>query len=237
VRFHDVIEGMRMAVSIDSILKLPTSKKILILVAILCVIAGLFFYFIFSPGQKDLFALKEKRDKTIKELSQSEAIARDLKKFREQEKEMNQKLTEALKQLPNDKEIPEILKNITSLGKESFLEFTLFKPKPEEPQPFYSRVPIEIVMLGNYHNTGVFFDKMSKLARIINVVNFNMSRTKDIKGKEETEYLVKTSCLVNTYRFLEKKSEDKSEKKAEKEKASLGNEEETPKAPRKQDAF
>ena len=227
-----------MAVSIDSILKLPTSKKILILVAILCVIAGLFFYFIFSPGQKDLIALKDKRDKAIKELSESESIARDLKKFREQEKEMNQKLSEALKQLPNEKEIPEILKNITSLGKESYLEFTLFKPKPEEPQPFYSRVPIEIVLLGSYHNTGIFFDKMSKLARIINVVNFNMSRTKDTKGKEETEYSVKTSCLVNTYRFLEKKSEEKkSEKKTEGGKASLENEGEMPKAQRKQDAF
>ena len=124
-----MIEVMRMAVSIDSILKLPTSKKILILVAILCAIAGLYFYLFFSPGQDDLVALRDKRDKAIKELSESEAISRDLKKFREQEKEMNQKLMEALKQLPNEKEIPEILKNITSLGKESYLEFTLFKPK------------------------------------------------------------------------------------------------------------
>jgi type IV pilus assembly protein PilO len=225
---------MRMAVSIDSILKLPTSKKVLILVAILCAIAGLYFYLFFSPGQDELVALRNKRDKAIKELSESEAISRDLKKFREQEKEMNQKLMEALKQLPNEKEIPEILKNITSLGKESNLEFTLFKPKPEEPQQFYSKVPIEIVALGSYHNTGIFFDKMSKLARIINVVNFNMIRTKDIRGKGETEYMVKTSCLVNTYRFIEKKSEEKkSEKKPDKGKASMETEGEIPKAQKK----
>jgi type IV pilus assembly protein PilO len=200
---------MRMAVSIDSILKLPTSKKVLILIAILCAIAGLYFYLFFSPGQDELVALRNKRDKAIKELSESEAISRDLKKFREQEKEMNQKLMEALKQLPNEKEIPEILKNITSLGKESNLEFTLFKPKPEEPQQFYAKVPIELVVLGSYHNTGIFFDKVNKLARIINVVDFNMTRAKDLKGKSETENFIKTSCLANTYRFIEKKSEEK----------------------------
>jgi type IV pilus assembly protein PilO len=118
---------------------------------------------------------------------------------------LNLELTNALTQLPNEKEIPEILRNISSLGKESKLNFTLFRPKPEEPQQFYARVPIELVFLGNYHNAGIFFDRVSKLPRIINVVNFNMIRAKDTeKGKGEEELLVRTSCLVNTYRFLEK---------------------------------
>ena len=119
---------------------------------------------------------------------------------------MNIELTNALTQLPNEKEIPEILRNISALGKESKLNFTLFRPKPEEPQQFYARVPIELVFLGNYHNTGIFFDKVSKLPRIINVVNFNMIRAKDqdkSKG-EDGEIWVRTSCLVNTYRFIEK---------------------------------
>ena len=51
---------------------------------------------------------------------------------------------------------------------------------------------------------------MSKLPRIINVVDFNMARAKDVKGKiGETENLLKTSCMINTYRFIEKKSEEK----------------------------
>jgi type IV pilus assembly protein PilO len=123
---------------------------------------------------------------------------------------LNEELKTALTQLPNEKEIPEILKNISSLGKESNLEFTLFRPKPEEPQQFYAKVPIELVVLGNYHSIGLFFDKVSKLPRIINVVDFNMTRAKDVKGKiSETENLVKTSCMINTYRFIEKKSEEK----------------------------
>jgi Tfp pilus assembly protein PilO len=81
------------------------------------------------------------------------------------------------------------------------------------------------VFLGDYHSTGVFFDKVSKLPRIINVVNFNMVRTKDqSKGKEDAGNLVKTSCLVNTYRFIEKSPEQiKSEgKKGEEKKIGKG---------------
>jgi type IV pilus assembly protein PilO len=204
-----------MALSIDSILKLSTQKKVLILVAILCVIAGLYLYAFFLPQQESLKMAKGELSRLSKELTESKAITRDLQKFKEQVQKLNEELKTALTQLPNEKEIPEILKNISSLGKESNLEFTLFRPKPEEPQQFYAKVPIELVALGNYHNIGIFFDKVSKLPRIINVVDFNMTRVKDIRGRSETEILVKTSCMINTYRFIEKKSEEKkSEKKS-----------------------
>ncbi len=204
-----------MALSIDSILKLSTQKKVLILVAILCVIAGLYLYAFFLPQQESLKVARGELTRLAKELNESKAITRDLQKFKEQVQKLNEELKTALTQLPNEREIPEILKNISSLGKESNLEFTLFRPKPEEPQQFYAKVPIELVALGSYHNIGIFFDKVSKLPRIINVVDFNMTRVKDIRGKSETEILVKTSCMINTYRFIEKKSEEKkSEKKA-----------------------
>jgi type IV pilus assembly protein PilO len=213
-----------MALSMDSIYKLSTPKKVLILVAILGVIVGLYLYVFYIPRNDDLKIARGELSKLTKELNESRAITRDLQKFKDQVIKLNEELKNALTQLPNEKEIPEILKTISSLGKESNLEFTLFRPKPEVPQQFYAQVPIELVALGSYHNIGIFFDKVSKLPRIINVVDFNMMRAKDIKGRSETEILVKTSCMINTYRFIEKKSEEKkSEKKAiPKEKADEG---------------
>ncbi|NWG03849.1 MAG: type 4a pilus biogenesis protein PilO [Syntrophaceae bacterium] len=206
-----------MAMTMDSLLKLPTSKKITLLAAILAAITVLYLYFFFLPGREELNMARLEMSRLTKELNESKAIARELQKFKDQIAKLNEELKTALTQLPNEKEIPEILKNISSLGKESNLEFTLFRPKPEEPQQFYAKVPIELVVLGNYHNIGMFFDKVSKLPRIINVVDFNMTRAKDVKGKiGETENLIKSSCLINTYRFIEKKSE---EKKSEEKKA------------------
>ena len=207
-----------MAMTIDSILKLSNTKKLLILVAILCVLGGLYLKTYILPEQEDLSDLQRQMDKLMKELYDSKAITRDLQTYKDQVKKLDEELTHALKQLPNEKEIPEILKNISSLGKESQLEFVLFRPKPEEPQQFYARVPIELTMIGTFHNTGLFFDRLSKLSRIINVVDFNMARAKEPSGgKEGVEGVsVRTSCMVNTYRFIEKKGEEKKgEKKDE----------------------
>ncbi len=212
-----------MAITMDSIFKLSTSKKILLLVVILGAIVGLYLYAFYIPRHDELKVAQLELNKLTNELNNSKAIARDLQKFKEEVERLNVELKTALTQLPNEKEIPEMLKTISSLGKESNLEFTLFRPKPDEPQQFYAKVPIELVALGSYHNIGIFFDRVSKLPRIINVVDFNMTRAKDIKGKSETEIVVKTSCMINTYRFIEKKSEEKSEKKATpKERADEG---------------
>lgn len=208
-----------MALSMDSIMKLPTSKKIFILVAILCVITAIYFYLFFIPQRDELNFKKDELAKLMKELNESKSIARELEKFKAEVKKLNEELERALTQLPNEKEIPEILKSISSLGKESNLEFTLFRPKPEEPQQFYAKVPIELVALGNYHNIGIFFDKVSKLPRIINVVDFNMTRAKDLKGKGEGDVIVRTSCQINTYRFIEKKVIEKKGEAKESEKA------------------
>ena len=212
-----------MALTMDSVVKLPTPKKVLILVIILCALAGLYLWRFFLPAQEKLSAVLREGSKLENELNNSKAIARDLEKYNEQVAKLNEELRDALTQLPNEKEIPEILKTISSLGKESNLEFTLFRPRPEQPQQFFANVPIELVALGNYHNVGIFFDKVSKLPRIINVVDFNLTKvikgSKDPKGKSEgkieNETLLKTSCMIRTYRFIEKKSEEKkSEKKS-----------------------
>jgi type IV pilus assembly protein PilO len=205
-----------MAISMDAIGKLSTAKKILILAVCLCVMAGIYFYSVFMPQREVINRLDSELDTLAKELNESKMIVRDLQKFKEQVERMNQELITALTQLPNEKEIPELLRNVSSLGRESSLEFILFRPKPEEPQQFYAKVPIELTLVGSYHNIGVFFDKLSKLPRIINVVDFNMSRAKETKGGIDPtdEILVRTSCLLNTYRFIEKKTEEKkSEKK------------------------
>jgi len=224
-----------MALSMDSIYKLPKSKKVALLVVILGVVTGLCGYRVFIPQYDQLKAKKGELNGLVRELEENKAIVKEFEKFKEELAKLNVEFANALTQLPNEKEIPDILRNISALGKESSLEFTLFKPKPEEPQQFYANVPIELIVLGNYHSTGVFFDRVSKLPRIINVVNFSMMRAKDIKGKEETNYLVKTSCLINTYRFIEPKIEEKKREGKTGEKPAVAEQEseEFPKAKRK----
>ena len=203
-----------MALTVDSILKLPRSKKIMLLAVILLAVAGVYYYFLYTPEKQDLDVLEAKYNTLAKQLQESKDIHRDLEKFEAEVTKLNEELAVVRTQLPDEKEIPELLRTVSSLGKESNLEFTLFRPKPEEPQQFYAKVPIDLAVIGHYHDLGIFFDKVSKLPRIINVVDFNMTRAKDAKGKDDSA--VRTSCLLNTYRFVEKKPE---EKKVEKKKS------------------
>jgi type IV pilus assembly protein PilO len=223
-----------MAISMDSIAKLPASKKLLILLAFVVVILGLYGYLLYLPQQAVLKDLRLELGKLNKELEEGEAVKRDLAKFQKEKEGLERRLALALAQLPNKKEIPSLLRNISSLGKGSGLEFLLFKPKPEErvaaepetpkagkpaqpkpgqgktgpeksnqPQAFYARVPLELTMLGSYHNVAVFFDKISKMNRIINILNFSMGDANEVGD----ETVVKTSCVATTFRFLETEEE------------------------------
>jgi type IV pilus assembly protein PilO len=196
-----------MALTVDSILKLPKSKKIMLLAVILLALAGVYYYFLYTPEKEDLDVLEAKYNTLAKQLQESKDIHRDLEKFEAEVTKLNEELAVVRKQLPDEKEIPDLLRNVSSLGKESNLEFILFRPKPEEPQQFYARVPIDLAVIGHYHDLGVFFDKISKLPRIINVVDFNMTRAKEARAKDDSA--VRASCLLNTYRFVEKKPEEK----------------------------
>ena len=64
---------------------------------------------------------------------------------------MVRRLTLALRQLPDSKELPVLLTDVTSLGKNAGLEFKAFRPRPEIQRDFYAEVPIEIEFTGRFH--------------------------------------------------------------------------------------
>lgn len=188
-----------MAISVDTIVKLPPAKKALILVLVALVIVGLYGYLAYLPQRDEIGRLKEQRDQLIKELNESRAVVKNLDKFKKEVAQLQGELNRALAQLPNSREIPELLKNISKLGKESNLEFLRFRPAPERPKQFYAEVPLELVFIGTYHETGVFFDRVSKLPRIINVENFRMAPGE----KSGAPTMLQTQCVATTFRFLE----------------------------------
>ena len=85
--------------------------------------------------------------------------------------------------------------------------------KPEE-EDYYEEIPVRVEISGGYHNTAVFFEKVGKLPRIINIENVTMGGLKTVKGKGQ---LLTTSCIVKTYMFVQKTGE-KDKKSDEKKK-------------------
>lgn len=103
------------------------------------------------------------------------ATAGKLPRLEAENKQLEQKLAEALTKLPEEKEIPSLLTQINTLGQQAGLEFLLFKPTSPLPRGFYSEVPIQLRIEGGYHALGVFFDKLSKMERIVNIADLKIA--------------------------------------------------------------
>ena len=121
-----------------------------------------------------------------------------LEVLRRQVRELEAKLKEAIAQLPDQKEIPDLLSQVSSLGRESGLEILLFRQKPEVLQDFYAEVPVEMSMKGTYAQLTEFFDKVGGLNRIVNVKDITM-RSPVIR---EGVVTLSASCNAVTFRFL-----------------------------------
>lgn len=193
---------MAITITAESLIKLPPKQKAYILLGILALIAALYWYLLYSPKTVELAELDVRQEKLQAELNESMAIAADLPRFKAEVTRLNDELKKALLELPDKKEIPSLLTNISKLGIESGLEFIRFKPMKEVPSGFYAKVPVEISLKGTYHEVATFFDKVSKLSRIVNITNINMSGAKDEGG----EVVLTTPCLATTYRFIEGES-------------------------------
>lgn len=191
-----------MAVTVETIIKLPTKQKAYILAGILVAIIGLYWYLVYRPKSAELTNITANLEKLQAELNESKAIAADLPKFKEEVARLNAELKKALLELPDKKEIPTLLTNISNLGTDAGLEFLRFKPLSEVPSGFYAKVPVEINVKGTFYSVATFFDKVSKLPRIVNIGEVVIGGAKEEGGK----LVLTTSCLATTYRFIEGES-------------------------------
>jgi type IV pilus assembly protein PilO len=179
----------------EKVEKIKMPIRIAIFLGTLVLLAGLFVWLIYLPyseeidkTQKEIAGLKQK-------LTQAELRVRGLKKFEAEYAEVDNQFQEALKLLPNTKEIPTLLKSITQLGTDSQLEFLLFSPQRERGQDFFMEIPVSIEVSGTYNNVAIFFDKVGQMERIVNILNVSMTPQK------ERSTTLTTRCDAVTYRF------------------------------------
>jgi type IV pilus assembly protein PilO len=112
---------------------------------------------------------------------------------------LTDELRSKLKKLPNKSEIPNLLKSISREANKSGMKITMFKPEPEIQEGFFFRLPIKIEASGSYHQLVVFCDKISRMSRIVNVLNTSLT-----KGDKEKDSSLNFKFDVITYRFKDR---------------------------------
>lgn len=184
---------------IEKLLKLPAYQRGLILCALLLVIVAGFAYLVYLPKQEEYRGLQEQSRSLQAKLQEDRRIAENLPKFKAEYERMQQRLEQALTELPNQREIPALLTSIASLAKENGLDVLRFKPGGEIAKGFYAEVPVMLQLVGSYHDVALFFQAVGDLSRIVNISKLTMGSPKTVDGRT----IVSVDFLATTFRFLE----------------------------------
>lgn len=185
----------------EKVEKLKMVHRILILVGTIVLLAGIFVALVYIPQSNEITRLNKEISGLEKKINQAKIKARTLKKFEAEQVEVEAQFREALKLLPNKREIPTLLRGITQLGSDANLEFLLFSPKKEKARDFYLEIPVSMEVSGTYHDVATFFDKVGRMKRIVNILDISM---KPIKERSTN---LTTKCNAVTYRFKRKVDE------------------------------
>ena len=178
--------------------KLPKPYRMAVVPAIVLVICALYYVLFYQGTAASLARLEDQRDKQQRRLNEARSAASNVEPFEKELANLELQLKEALRRLPDAKELPVLLVDITTLGKNAGLEVSMFRPLKERVSGFYAEVPIQLEFSGQYHDIARFFDRISKLPRIVNVGNLDMT-VKSAKA----ETILKVTGTATTFRFLD----------------------------------
>jgi type IV pilus assembly protein PilO len=146
-------------------------------------LAGAVHWFWFKPLNEQIAAKKTELEGLNQEIAKGRAAERKLSQFREEVKRLELELSKLLQILPSKRNTEELIKRIETLTRQG--DFTLLKFTPGEfvQKDFYAEWPIDIQIQGTYHNLALFFDRMSRFSRIINVEDIKISSLDNVPGK------------------------------------------------------
>lgn len=184
---------------LDKILDQSKGRKIGILAGTILLVFALYYSFVHSPWSDEIAKLKDSVEIARNEKQVKLSKASNLPRLQAELREMEAKLKEAMAQLPDRKEIPDLLTSLSNKAREAGLEILLFRPRAENFQEFYAEIPVDIVVKGGFFNAVAFFDDVSKLNRIVNIDNIDF-RNPRVSGDQVS---MDISNLATTYRFLD----------------------------------
>ncbi len=184
----------------------PQSVKGFFIAIVIVVILLLGWYFYISNQQDSLASGQQQETKLKQEFEEKQAKVVNLDALKAQLAQMNEMLSQMLRELPSKTEMPALLVNISQTAQAAGIDPELFQPKPEIPEEFYAIQPIALKMQGTYHQFGTFISGVASLPRVVILTmhDVSLSAAKPGGGKDAPppggELMLEGT--VQTYRYL-----------------------------------
>jgi type IV pilus assembly protein PilO len=184
--------------AIDKYNKFPIAAKVGVVLGAAAAVVAYYHFSVWAGLDQKIQELEAARTTLENQYKDQKSVADNLPVFQENTKRLEEDLANALKLLPRDKEIPSLLRDIYTLGRKSGIEFKTFEPQREVARQLYAEIPVKMTITGSYHEIAVFFDRIGKMSRIVNVSNLDIT----MQQKDEAAPQLTVNCIATTFMFL-----------------------------------
>ncbi|MBU2881093.1 type 4a pilus biogenesis protein PilO [Psychrosphaera sp. B3R10] len=175
----------------------PKAAKIAMALVVAIAVSVLSYMFLVSGKISELEQAEANEQQLRKTYRIKYGAAVNLDSYKSQMTDMEQNFSLLLKRLPSSHETPGLLDDITYVGTTSGLTFIRINWLPEIENEFYTELPIQIEVIGDYHEFGQFVSKVAALPRIVTLHEFSIE---DARDKE-----LRLNVVAKTYRYKESK--------------------------------
>lgn len=155
--------------------RISKGQKLFIIIGINIILFVFLFYFLINPLLDTKTKLTNDYQLVKKDLDKLVDIRNNMDKYRKEYAQTKEVLGDILRQLPETKDIPNLLRNVSSIGTESRVKVTYFEPGAVQNKDFYGEFLFKFKFVGPFHNIGYFFDGIRKMERVIDVRNFTLN--------------------------------------------------------------
>ena len=184
---------------LDNILERPGVQKVGILGVTIILIVALYYSFLYGPRADEIAKLADSVEIARNEKMVKTQRSANLARLRKDLRQLDVELKMAVAQLPDKREIAELLSGISAKAQQVGLDVLLFRPRPETFQDFYAEVPVDIIVKGSFHNTVSFFDEVGRLNRLVNIDNIGFKNP----TAAGDNILLETTSVATAFRFLD----------------------------------
>ena len=163
------------------------------------IIGGLFWWQYLSPAMEEEKTKTARLEGLQREIRALEVTANKLAEFQREVALLEAKLETLKRILPPEKETPDLMRKVQSLASQSSLLIKTFTPGQTVNKEFYQEWPINMSVEGNYHNLGIFFDRVGRLSRLVNIGNIKISS----RGDQTVSNTINASCVATTFVYVD----------------------------------
>ena len=173
-----------------------------------CVVVGLLIFgllwWVLTRDKGDQLEGLERTESDLRaEFETKQGRAANLEPLKLQLAQMEQQLQQMLRQLPSRTEMPALINDISQTALATGIHNELFKPGPEVPKEFYAEKPIELKMVGTYHQFGAFVSGVASLPRVVIMTMHDISLQPRDGGAIRPGANLELAGTVKTYRYLD----------------------------------